>query len=277
MGGMIGTMRGDRMLRAGGGGKTPVGPFQFGVSPGATFSVSSKISSLTGLTVSRDGLNAYVTDIYDDTVHRFALATGWDVSSASDPNDSLAMSGRIGSLVGVEISQDGSKLYAMDSGVNVEQWSLAAPFDLSTASYDGSGAISGNTALRISGDGYWAYAVSQGSSIIRQYSLGTQWDMTTATAAGTLLTSTDPLVDGQPYDIQFFDEGARALVLIGTEYTLYEYVIATPYDLRTAAATGYRLPGIREIVNGRTFAINPASKTSIWVSDGVEQLYQFEF
>ncbi|MFV1559946.1 hypothetical protein VWZ88_01905 [Phaeobacter sp. JH20_36] len=187
------------------------------------------------------------------------------------------MSNRIGSLVGVEISQDGSKLYAMDSGVNVEQWSLSTPFDLATASYDGSGAIIGNTALRISGDGFWAYAVSQGSSTIQQYSLTTQWDMTTALAAGSLLTSTDPIVDGQPYDIQFYDDGARALVLIGTEYTLYEYVIATPYDLRTASATGRRLPGIREIISGRRFMMNPASKTSIWVSDGVEQLYQFDF
>ncbi|MFW6031539.1 MAG: hypothetical protein ACOC9T_03020 [Myxococcota bacterium] len=131
-------------------------------------------------------------------VQEFTLTTPWDLTSATDL-ETLDVSSQIptgGSweFLAFDVSRDGTKLYAGDdfSGT-VYQYTMSTPWDLTTASYDGSGSdldLSSHGGLQSIGvhpEGRALFALIQGDDVVLEYVLEQQWDIASAVHAGRQL------------------------------------------------------------------------------------------
>jgi DNA-binding beta-propeller fold protein YncE len=92
-----------------------------------------------GFTFSPDGTRVYVTDTTqtggDNTVHHYSLSTAWDVTTLSFVS-SLNIEAKVDDVVGVEISDVGTKLFLSDITREITQYDLKTAWDLSSASFN---------------------------------------------------------------------------------------------------------------------------------------------
>lgn len=148
-----------------------------------------------------------------------------------------------GELYGFTISQDGLKLYSV-AGTNdrINQFSLAYPYDVTSATFVGFFDISAQTStpnsLSINPTGTSVYlGMYNGSpNYIFQYNLSTPWDITTATYAGNLPISAS-LTDNN----QFSNDGL--LFFSANIGGINTYSLTTAYDI-TSGVTFLRSIGI---------------------------------
>jgi DNA-binding beta-propeller fold protein YncE len=100
-------------------------------------------SSIKGVHLSPDGTKLYILDSGSDTVKQWNLTSayriGTDTSTVIDgasPDGSFSISA--GSPFGLHMSSDGTKMVIADQTDNtVDQFTLATPFEVSTATEDG--------------------------------------------------------------------------------------------------------------------------------------------
>ncbi|UWR89210.1 hypothetical protein [Phaeobacter inhibens] len=270
MGGMIGTMRGDRMLRS----KRTVAHRGFGLKTGPTFQ-AGQISNLRGFAVSRDAKNAYVVDLLDDTVHRYVMSAPGDVSTMVYANDSLDVSPPFDSLTGVEISPNGDHIYVTDPNNGTRQYTMSTPHDLSTASYVGSIAADSSYDPRLSADGLklWLLSSISGGRIY-QYSLSTPFLLSTAVSDGTLIVPNHPEFTSYATNLHVSDDGRRALLMSTEADMIWEAELAVPNDITSVVPTGYSL-GIDGYGSFAMFAHND-DLGRLWFIDNSSKIHQFD-
>ncbi len=152
-----------------------------------SFFVGGEDESPNAIYVRADGLKMYMVGEATDNVRQYTLSTAWDVSTASFDSVSFNVNAQAGSPRGLDFRSDGLKMYIV-GGTNdtIYQYTLSTAWDVSTASYDSvSLSISGQTTsgrqLRFKSDGLRFFLVGTGSEdAVFQYSLGTLWDLSTA-------------------------------------------------------------------------------------------------
>jgi sugar lactone lactonase YvrE len=79
-----------------------------------------------------------------DGVWQYTLSTAWDISTASYDSSNLNVGSQSSAPYGIDFNSDGSKMFILDSGGTVYQYSLSSAYTLSGASYD---SVSGSTTL----------------------------------------------------------------------------------------------------------------------------------
>ena len=152
-----------------------------------SFDYSAQSTISYGFYISLDGLKLYVGDI-NDTIYQYTLATAFDISTASYDTKNFDHSAQSTTGTAIFMNKDGLKLYVLDGGGTLYQYTLATAFDISTASYD---TVSFDTSsqnipsdIYFSNDGTKMYTFGTYSSTnrrISQYTLSTAWDISTAT------------------------------------------------------------------------------------------------
>ena len=130
----------------------------------------------SGMTFSADGLYMYIFSGYLRYMHRFALATAWNISSATQTTSSFPTS-QITSLSpasGIAISSDGSRMIIADpNNDQIYEYTLNTPYSITSTSYIGSLSIaSDNTypnGCNWSSDGKYLYVVGSTPDSVHRY------------------------------------------------------------------------------------------------------------
>ena len=150
-----------------------------------------------------------------DLVNEYALSTGFDLSTSSftrsldiNPQESLPY--------GLAFNNDGTKMYITGwSGDDINEYTLTTGFDLSTASYSQLFSVSSETAkpsaVQFNSDGSIMYVLG-GDTIpkIYQYTLTTEFDISTASYSSKSFTITDQ--ETKPRGFCFGDNGSKLYV-----------------------------------------------------------------
>lgn len=136
----------------------------------------------------------------------------------------------------LEIGNGGKSLYTVEDST-VYQYSLSTPWDLSTASADGSLDVSGQMAdgrgVALSSDGSTLYVFDGDNDNMDEYALSTAWDVTTASHVASNSINTYGTI---PQDIEIGENGDHLYVLASDTVNYYE--MSTSWDTGTATRVG---------------------------------------
>ena len=193
-----------------------------------------------GITWSWDGKYFYANDREDIFQHQ--TVTPFSLTDAEYTGKTYKYNTETGSNgISVKFKLDGTKMYVSESGTDrIYQYSLATPWDVSTASYDSvfvslqsdETSLTGfafnpeGTALIITG--------TTGDKLI-YYTLSTPWDL------GTLSSGTDIATGlNNPYGIYWRKDGGKLYVANASADTIVEYTITQNNE------------GVRSFISGDT-------------------------
>ena len=162
-----------------------------------------------------DGTKLFMLGQGQDLVNEYALSTGFDLSTSSFTR-SLDINPQEILPYGLAFNNDGTKMYITGwQGDDINEYTLTTGFDLSTASYSQRFSVSSETAkpsaVQFNSDGTKMYVLG-GDTIpkIYQYTLTTEFDISTASYSGKSFTITDQ--ETKPRGFCFGDNGTKMFV-----------------------------------------------------------------
>jgi len=200
--------------------------------------VSSQATNPRGLSFSPDGEFMFVIDNDNDIIQRYTLSTGFDISTASS-DQSFSVRQRDNEPQGVAIKPDGSRLYFVGSEfVNVYQFNLSTAFDMSTASFSQSFDVSGvglsPQSVFFDSTGTRMITSDDGSDRIRQFSLSTAFDISTASFFADAGVDTQ---DGQVRSAVFSSDGRKLFIVGKQNDNAYQYSLSSSFDVGNKSFT----------------------------------------
>jgi len=182
---------------------------------------------------------------YAKTVYQYTMSTPHDLSTLNTtPANTLDMSSRVSGTIAhycpLHITNSGYDLYFGDYQNNIiYQWKMSTAYDLSTASYHGaSSAIFVNTmvGLFIQPDGLTGYQVQDGivgSAVLREFTMSTAWDITTASLTGT----TSATLISRTQAVTISPDGTLVIASDAFGSTTSKYFTMSPgYDLSSLSS-----------------------------------------
>ena len=194
-------------------GKTTASIYQYSLSVGfdvttasydsVSFSVVGQDPTPEGLAFNVDGTKMYVAGEQRDTIHQYALGTGFNLSTASYTSKSFSAQAQDSDISDVSLSLDGTKVFVLGNATDtVYQYDLSTAFDASTASYSGisfsfNPQMDNPQGVAFSGDGLKMFVVGFGKApnwsgngpqpfCVYQYTTGTSF-LPDSTAYGMTL------------------------------------------------------------------------------------------
>jgi hypothetical protein len=121
-------------------------------------------------------------------------------------------------------------------------------------------------------DGSTFYSIGKTGDRILQFSLGTNYTISTATYDKFLNVSTE---DGNPEDILFGDNGDRMYILGGSNDAIFEYELGTSYDIATATLTDNLDISSEDTLPGGILFNNTGSKLFL-VGRSSDAVYEYD-
>jgi sugar lactone lactonase YvrE len=216
---------------------------------GISFSVIGQESTPNGLFFSPDGLNMYVNGSSGDDVNQYTLSTAWDVSTAtfvrlfstsaqdSAPND-------------IFFKPDGLSMFILgQTNDRVFQYDLTVAWDISTASYTSkSFSVASQettpTGLWFKSDGTVMYVVGSTNDTVFQYTLGTAWDVSTATYASISFSVASQ--ETVPNQVNLSADGLTMWITGSTGDDITQYALGTAFNVSTATFVNNFCIGFQE-------------------------------
>jgi hypothetical protein len=138
------------------------------------------------MTMKDDGTKLFIGDV-GGNIQEWVLSTPWDMSTIGTPtvydfgtpSSDLAMA--------LHLKEDGTRILTGGNGTLVHSLTLSTPWDISTASYDGSFDTTAQTTFNygvaMDALGTKMYVSDLTGQTIYQYTLSVAWDITTAVYA----------------------------------------------------------------------------------------------
>lgn len=151
------------------------------------FSVSAQDTGSQDVFFKPDGLTMFIMGGTTDTVYQYTLTTAWDISTASYASKSFSVTTQETAPLGIWFKPDGLVMYIVGSTADsVFQYTLSTAWDVSTASYSGifysfAAQESAANQVNLSSNGLKMWVVGSTGDDIWEYTLGTAWDVSTAT------------------------------------------------------------------------------------------------
>ena len=148
--------------------------------------VSAQDTTPLGLAFSGDGTKMFVMGNTTDSVYRYDLTTGWDVTTATYVSAKDA-SAQDTTLYSVAFSPDGTKMFVLGNGnKSVYRYDLTTAWDITSATYVSLKSVSAQDTspygVAFSGDGTKMFVLGYANSSVYRYDL--------ADAGGTSVTGT---------------------------------------------------------------------------------------
>lgn len=174
-------------------GQTTSSVYQYSLSTAWDLSTTSydsvsfstpEIPTPMSLSFSEDGTKMFISS-YQVGVYSYSLSTAFDITTAAYDNIFLDTDPQETSLRGHHFSSDGLNLFITgSSGDEVNKYTLATAYDVSTASYDSVFSVVGQDGnpmdLFLNPDGTRMYVVGASNSKVYEYSLTTGFDLSSA-------------------------------------------------------------------------------------------------
>ncbi|MEP1890146.1 MAG: Ig-like domain-containing protein [Cyclobacteriaceae bacterium] len=212
-------------------------------SNSSTFDVNETVSGASSnrdVKVNDDGTKLFVLDASEDKVLEFTMATPYDVSTATYDGDAeaLSLTGIENTATGMSFESDGSKLFVLGESVDgISEFSLTTPYDVSTASFVKSTAVSpantANDGFDFSSDGMKVFIAREGSiDVIAEYDLAAPYDITSITASGVEYEINQ--YETAVRDLEIVLDGRFMIVVGTTGEVIHTVEMTTLNDLSTA-------------------------------------------
>lgn len=141
-----------------------------------TFVLSGISADPRGFWWNRDGTRCFIVDDTTAIVIQLNLATGYDISTMSDPSIVSPSLSPALSPEGIAFTNDELTFYIMDAGTQfVYQFSVPTPLDIANAVYTGNSFLivpaGVDTDIRLSTDERFFYLCDRGNELVKRYSL----------------------------------------------------------------------------------------------------------
>jgi hypothetical protein len=168
-------------------------------------------------------------------VNEYNLTIAFDVSTATYTQNFLINSEE-SFAQSMAFNSDGTKMYIIGhSGDDVNEYSLATAFDVSSATYIQSFAIATQDTvprgLTFNNDGSKMFILGDTDNDVNEYNLTIAFDVSTATYAQNFSTATE---EDSPQEIVFNRDGTKMFVIGSTGDAVYQYNLTTGFDVSTA-------------------------------------------
>lgn len=219
----------------------------------STASFSDRITNITtsitgpgegsprGVNISDDGTILTFVGAGGDRVYNYYLPTPYSLTGAVYGNMKFRQvvgsgSGQDLYPHGLSFGDNGTKMYVVGyNNDRIYQWNLSTAWDVSSASYSNNSLYVGTQegeprGLFIGDNGTKVYVVGPTNDQVRQYNLGTAWNISTGTYfGGTSVLSQDSIQQG----IYFKLDGTKMYMIGSTGDRVYQYSLSTAWDITT--------------------------------------------
>jgi len=185
-----------------------------------------------------------------------------DIANASYDNVSFSVASQDTLANGFVFGDDGTKAYMSGHTTDtVYQYTLTTAYDISTASY-ASKSFNINSqeptlrTTRFSPDGGSMYIIGNTNRTVYQYTLSTNWDVSTASYASKSMSAATQ----STYVVCFVfnNDGTKIFVCSSADDRIYEYLLTTAYDVSTGSYNNASalLTGAASNINPQEVAFN---------------------
>jgi DNA-binding beta-propeller fold protein YncE len=203
-----------------------------------SFSVAGQDSVPTGIAFNIDGTKMFIVGSSGDDVNEYALATGFDVSTASY-TQSFSVAAQDADPQGIAFNADGTKMFIVgEIGNNVYEYALSTGFDVSTASYTRLFSVASQdtnpTGVAFNTDGTKMFVVGYQNDNVNEYSLSTGFNVSTASFTDSFSVTAQDTV---PIDITFNADGTKMFIVGYNGKDINQYALSTAFDISTASYT----------------------------------------
>ncbi len=179
----------------------------------------------------QNSVSVNTTDYY---LEHTASGGYWNIQSKSYETSHSSTSAPLDSFIG----DSGYKLYVLTSS-QVQEYDLNTAHDIASVvnpSSPRTHSISYNTpqAIEFRRDGTRMYILDQYSNKIESFTLGTAWDVTTASSLNTFdMTGMTPYVEDNPKTIAFKPDGTKLMTFDHGQGSIGVWSLGTAWDITT--------------------------------------------
>lgn len=194
---------------------------------------------LEGMYVRSDGAKVYTASLFSgDRIREFNLSIPWNVSTLSQVNG-LDVSADFNYTTGIEFSPDGVYMFVsggQSSSYKIVTYFLATPWNILSASKIHELATNSPGGVRLKSDGTKVYILDLTTpDIIKQYDLGTPWDLSTRSGSITGQLDVNTITgDNNLLGFSFFENGRKLFALGSDVQSIFEFDLSTPWEVSTA-------------------------------------------
>lgn len=245
---------------------------------GLSKSITAEETNPAGLFFSPDGLNMYVNGTTGDDVNQYTLSTAFNVSTASFVR-LFSTSAQDSAPADIFFKPDGLSMFIM-GGTNdtVFQYTLSSAFDISTASYASKSfsVTSQDTSpngLWFKPDGTVMYVVGSTNDTVFQYTLGTAWDVSTASYASISFSVASQ--ETVPNQVNLSADGLTMWITGATGDDINEYTLGTAWNVSTATFVNNFYVGFQETSPQGLFIDSTADNRVYLVGSTNDTVFQY--
>ncbi len=214
------------------------------------------------------GTKMFVVGMSQNKIFEFDLTTSFDVSTATKNSNVCSFIGLADDAVDIDFNSDGTKLFLVDVDGTGDDEHAIEEFNLTTA-YDVSTCVHANEhfldefklvgiEFNASGTKLFIFDETGGSSLIKQYSLSSPYNLSNPTlqkqSTGTIDTTYEAIEDS-PKGFAFSSDGSKMFMTGRERDKVQEFNLSTPFDLSSVSKTdAYGISGQIVDVGGISFS-----------------------
>jgi hypothetical protein len=214
------------------------------------------------------------------TVLLFATdGPGYDLANGYYENKSFDVSNELPSISAITFKPDGTKMYVIGVGNDtVYQYGLSTAYEITTADYDEkfkdvSAEDIFPRGVRFNNDGSKMYIIGTDTDTLYQYSLTTNYDVSTASYDS--VTRTLGSQDTSPNGFNFNNDGTKLFVAGDENNAIFQYNLTTAFDISTATYSTNSLT-LTTIGSPRSLVFNDDG-TKMYVSGYGSAVHEYIF
>jgi sugar lactone lactonase YvrE len=238
--------------------------------------VSSQETDSQYIAFNSNGTKLFVTGRTGDDVNEYTLSTAYDISTASY-SQNFSVASQDGNPRGIAFNSDGTKMFIVGgTGVDVNEYTLSAGFDVSTASFVDSFSVNAqDTApegIAFNSDGTKMFVTGRTGDTVIYYSLSTGFDVSTSSHAGNFSVASQ---DTTPMGIAFSADGTVMFISGTANDSIYQYVLTTGFDISTASYDSSSIDVSSQVPDPKGIAFNGDGKKLFILSNDNNTIYQY--
>ncbi len=211
-----------------------------------SFSVRNQEAGPTSMKFNANGTKMFVLGSNGDNINQYSLSIAYDVSTAVFDDIVFSVREQEPNPYSLVFNNDGTKMYITgESNDNINQYSLATPYDVSTATYDGDEKRFnvGNqdntpTDIAFNTNGTKLFVLGFGTDYVYEYTLSVAFDVSTAVYDGNEERFQIVSQENSPFAVAFNPDGTKMFVMGRSGDDINQYTLSTGFDVSTAEYDG---------------------------------------